>query len=353
MKKQLLTLAVACAAPLANAGTVTSAGDDLVIDTKGGFEVYTADKSKSFKLGGRIMWDYDSTDSDDDSKDSDDMEVRRARIYASGNVNDWEYKAQFNINNASNDYEDLYIRYNGFGKKASITVGNHHEPFGLDQLTSSNDMPLLERAAVTESYTPGRSEGISLSGKDSNWTYGIGVYEADGDAENTALTGRLTYVPFQNDNSLVHLGVGFSSRDAEMSDDEVDVIGLEAAYVVGAFHAQAEYFDAEFGDQDEDGYYVQVGYVLTGEMRPYKDGKFKRVKASGDSGAWEIVLRYEDGFAKYSDIGLSTAEGSQTSFGVNYYLNDNVRMGASYMTGENDASGLDGNELRLRLQFTY
>lgn len=354
MKKQLLSVAItsAMALPsLATAGTVTTEGEDLVIKTKGGLEIFTKDKSKSFKIGGRIQWDYDDTDSDIDSNDEQDFDIRRARLFAAGHVGDWAFKSQFNLDDDS--VEDLYIRYTGFGKQANVTVGKQKEPFGLEEQTSSKDISVLERSAMTEAYVPGRSAGVQLHGKGSNWTYGVGIFEANDDAEDTAFTGRVTYAPIKNDDTVVHVGAAFTARDAEVSSDEFDAFGLEAAFVTGPFHAQAEYFDAEDGDVDVDGYYVQVGYVLTGEMRPYKDGKFKKVKPSGEAGAWEIVARYEDGHGKYSDVGLGTDEGSQLAVGVNYYANSNVRIGLSYMDGETDSSDLNGDELRVRFQFTF
>ena len=361
MKQKLLSAAILAAmATTANAGTVTSDGADLVIKTKGGLKVSTADKSASVQLGGRLQWDYDTTDSDTSGK-SDDFDVRRARIFVKGHYHDWGYKMQFNVAESDGadggDAEDLYIRYMGFGKPANITVGKQKEPFGLEELTSSKDISALERSAMTENYAPGRSGGIQLHGTGGNWTYGIGVFEADGDGsddfDNTAITGRVTFAPVMTDDTLVHVGAGFTSRDADVSADEVDVYNLELAGVMGPFHAQAEFFDAEEGSTDFDGYYIQAGWVITGETRPYKGGKFKRVKPASKSGAWEAVLRYEDGDGTFSDVGQSTTEGEQTTVGLNYYANQNVRLGLSYMDGEEDSSGAEGDELRGRLQFTF
>ena len=63
------------------------------------------------------------------------------------------------------------------------------------------------------------------------------------------------------------------------------------------------------------------------------------------------ALKKVDG--KYSDVGLATTDGEQTTLGVNYYVNSNVRLGLSYMDGEEDTSGLEGEEVRLRTQFTF
>ena len=361
MSKKYLGLALAIsAASAAQAGTVTTSGKDLVIDTESGINVKTSDKSASFQLGGRLQWDYDATQSDDNGVDTTDFDVRRARLYAKGHFGDWAYKTQFNV--AESDgakggtAEDLYIRYLGFGSTATVTIGKQKEPFGLEQLTSSKDISALERSAMSERYTPGRSGGIQLSGKGDNWTYGIGYFEADGngddDFNNTAVTARGTFAPVQTNNAVVHLGAGYTTRDADDQADEVDTFNLELAGASGPFHAQAEYFDSEEGQVDVDGYYVQLGWIITGESRPYKAGAFKRVKPASPKGAWEVVARFEDGDGKYSDVGLDTTDGKQTTLGVNYYANKNVRLGMSYMDGE-EANGASGDEVRARLQYAF
>lgn len=351
MKKNILALAVAAVAFNANAGTVKTDGEDLVISTKGGLKVKTESNSASFQLGGRIQWDFDQTEVDGGNANSD-TDIRRARIFAKGHVGDWGYKAQFNVGGDDpGSVEDLYIRYTGWGKGANLTIGKQKEPFGLEEQTSSKDISVLERSAITESHAFGRNVGVQLHGKSGNFTYGIGVFE-DGEGKDesgdVALTSRFTFAPVKTDDSVVHLGLGFSERSADYS-----AYNLEFAAAMGSFHFQAEQFETELADMDVDGFYMQAGWILTGEQRPYKDGVFKRVKPSKDSGAWELVARYEDGFGKYSDAGLATVEGEQLSLGINYYPNDNVRLGLSWMTAEEDGSGLEGDELRARVQFVY
>ena len=390
MKLKLLSAAIiAATATTANAGTVTTDGQDLVLSTKGGLKVATKDKSASFQVGGRLQWDYDQTESDINNieRTTDDFDVRRARIYVKGHYGDWGYKAQFNVAESDGadggDAEDLYIRYMGFGKSANITVGKQKEPFGLEEQTSSKDITALERSAMTEFYAFGRNAGIQLHGKGSNWTYGVGAFEGDGDGSDDAgelgFTGRVTVAPIKTDNSVVHIGAGFSNRSnleydlADLTnglltgDVEADLqtYNLELAGAIGPFHAQAEYFDAEVDvdadilpssvTEDFDGYYLQLGWIITGESRPYKDGKFKKVKPSSPSGAWEVVLRYEDGDGKFSDVGIGSGEGEQLTAGVNYYANNNVRLGLSYMDGERTERGADaeGQEIRARVQFTF
>lgn len=350
MKLNKLLLPALMAASMAP--ITANADDGIKISTKGGLKIENADGSAHFRLGGRLQWDYDSTSSD--LKDEETFEVRRARLAARGAVGDWGYKMQFNLGeDGGGSAEDLYMTYNGYGKKAKITIGKHREPFGLEDQTSSNNISLLERTALSEFYAPGRNAGVQLSGVQNNLTYAVGVYRDDASDDESiaqrAITGRITYAVVNDDDLLVHLGAAYRSGDISSQ------AGLEAAAVMGPLHVQAEYFEADADESDSvDGYYFQVGYVLTGETRPYKNGVFKKVKSSGGT-AIEIVGRYEDGYGKYSDVGLDTKEGNQFSLGLNFYVNSNVRLGFSYMDGEteSDAGDLSGDELRFRTQFTF
>ena len=134
---------------------------------------------------------------------------------------------------------------------------------------------------------------------------------------------------------------------------ESDAFGIEAAAVSGSFHIQAELDDGTINGNDVNGFYVQAGYILTGETRPYKGGKFKRVKPDGKAGAWEVVARYEDGDGNYSDIELGRTDATSYSLGVNYYANSNIRIGVNYTDGEDNLSNDDGNEFRVRLGFAF
>ena len=327
------------------AGVVTADGSDLVVNVKGPIEIKTSDGNYSAKLGGRIQWDYNYAELNDVA-DEDDFNIRRARLYLSGNVNDWSYKVQFNVGNDNGGtHEDLYIRYNGWGKKALVTVGNQKEPFGLESLESSKDISYLERSAITEAYAAGRSEGIQVSGQRGDLTYAVGVFEDDSAGHGSAVTGRVTYSPIKLSDQVLHLGLAHSSRAAD-----VDMTGLEVAYANGPYHVQSEFVSSENSGLSSDGLYVQAGWIITGEIRPYKNGVFKRVKPGNTSGAWEVVVRYEDGDGAYSDEELGSTDATSYGIGVNYYLNKFIRIGATFTDAKDNINGDDGSEFRARLQ---
>jgi phosphate-selective porin OprO/OprP len=327
------------------AGVVTTDGDDIVVNIKGPIKITSSDGHYSAKLGGRLQWDYNYAELNGVA-DEDDFSIRRARLYLSGNVNDWSYKMQFNVgNNNGGTPEDLYIRYNGWGKQAVVTVGKQKEPFGLEQLESSKDISYLERSAVTEAYAPGRQEGILFSGQRGDITYALGVFEDDGANDGTAVTGRVTYAPIKSADQVLHFGVAHSNRD-----EDTDITGLEVAYARGPYHIQSEFISSEENDASREGLYVQAGWIITGETRPYKNGIFKRVKPGNSSGAWEVVVRYEDGDGAYSDEELGSTDGTSYGMGVNYYLNSFIRIGATYTDAKDNITDDGGSEFRARLQ---
>jgi phosphate-selective porin OprO/OprP len=327
------------------AAVVTTDGSDLVINIKGPIEIKTSDGNYSAKIGGRIQWDYNYAELNGVA-DEDDFSIRRGRLYLSGNVSNWSYKVQFNVANDNGaTHEDLYIRYGGWGKQAVVTIGNQKEPFGLEQLESSKDISYLERSAVTEAYAPGRMQGILLSGQRSDITYALGVFEDDGVGDGTAVTGRVTYAPIRSADQVLHFGVAHSNRD-----EDIDITGLEVAYTKGPYHIQSEFISSEENGASRDGLYVQAGWIITGETRPYENGIFKRIKPGRSSGAWEVVVRYEDGNGAYSDEELGSTDATSYGVGINYYLNKFIRIGATFTDAKDNISVDNGSEFRTRIQ---
>lgn len=346
------TIGLLLASAPAVAGNVTTDGADIKINTKGGFSVKTTDGDFAFQLGGRIMWDYNNAQLNGVT-DEDTLSIRRARIYAKGSIgDDWSYKAQFNVGNGNGGTpEDLYISYGGWGKAAKLTVGKQKVAFGLEEMTSSKDITALERSGITEQYAVGRQNAVKLNGAVGNTFYSVSAFEdsSAGD-DDFGFGARVAHLPIKNDDMLVHVGAGYVQRGGDRQ-----TVGLELAANVGSFHIQSEYFDEEQGATDRDGYYIQAGYILTGETRPYKGGKFGRVKPSNSTGAWEVFARMEEGDGNHSDIELGRVDASAYSVGVNWYVANNVKLGVNYSDGESNEAGSDdqGKEFRVRLQLTY
>ncbi len=312
-------------------GVVKTDGEDITLSTTGGGFKVKSGNGNSFKLGGRILLDYDFFDDvfTDDGGSESEGEFRRTRLTAGGSVKkDWKYKFTVNIDDQDEaaDVNTAYIEYAGF-KPLSVRVGKFKEPFSLERLVSSKWISTIERN-ISLDFLGGNYlgagqpdfAGVQLSGyhKESNnfnWALGVfddGAEDEDGE-DNYAVTGRIAMSPHFGDDHFLHLGAAYSTRDIEgrvryrsrlgvhtadggrptFADawvDDVDQFGLEAAYVRGSFSLQGEYIDVSAdGDKgpegkknkDEDGFDFKDGVCSEGSGLNEKSVKCKDIDFDG------------------------------------------------------------------------
>ena len=364
------------------------------------------DEQVKIKVGGRIMshwtwWSEDEEFSTAGADPEDGVIFRRARLYMSGTIfGNIGFKGQYEFAGGDVDFTDAYLEFKDVAYVGNVRVGQQHETFGLETLTSSNYMTFIERSSGSGPIAPGRSTGIKLVDvlEQENMRLSVGAYrdsDSDGDdvADNAySFTGRFSYLPWEDEDSgdLVHVGLGASLRNPEddmiryaadpsvrpsvdfldtgmQSVDMVTLIGLEAASVHGPLSFQGEYMmamnDGADGTDDFDvsDFYVQVSYFLTGEQRPYnyKRGSFGRIKPKANygseegNGAWELALRY--GMTDFDDGSINGGTMSQITGGVTWYLNPLVRVRANVVVIDVEDiagnAGLDGNAEAFTMAF--
>lgn len=135
---------------------------------------------------------------------------------------------------------------------------------------------------------------------------------------------------------------------------EIAMFGAELAGAYGPVHMEAEYMQSQVSGHGYDsddvlrGYYVQGGWFLTGENRPYdeKKGTWNRLIPHsnflfGDGwGAWEVAARYDLVDMNTKNI----AGGSINAFtmGVNWYLTPRVRLMTDWVHVLNTSTGTAG-----------
>jgi phosphate-selective porin OprO/OprP len=351
------------------------------------------DGDAKLKLGGVLMWDYDQFNgvhlgrAQEDYQVSNEIELRRARIDIKNKFKkDWEAELQLTFYDGTSapDIGDAYIAFTGWDVIA-FSIGQTKEPFGLEELTSSKNITLIERSIATNVFAPGHHPGLGLSLHRKPFIWAIGVYEA-ADHENKrdsyALTSRFVFIPWEHKNSVLHVGIAGSVRDfggeaykieeraevhtaeeivrsVETQADEVQLLGLEFALVFGPFSLQAEHMSAMIkaptgNDAAYAGYYIQGSYFLTGETRPYKKGTFKRIKSLNTYGALELMSRYTFLDAEDNNKGVRV---SNITLGVNYYLNKRIRLMANYIKTNliDGVSELEGkaDAISFRMQYDF
>lgn len=403
MKKTAMILAIASTCAMSTqAGTVITDGPDIILKTKGGLEARTSDGRYSFKVGGRIQLDYNDYDGVINKvvdSDGSDIWFRRARLELSGHYDDWSYLMAYNLTE-DGSIDQLNFGYGGWGDLANLTFGQQKEDFGLEDTGSSKWTTAIERSLPANAFDTGNNVGIKLSGSNNFLTYSLGVFKQDVDGQNdldTATTGRFVIRPMNDENGLIHLGVGYTQRDSDNGfnsiesrlgvrggenktatkvsagylggiADEMTAMNIELAASFGPVHVMAEYFDGELSgvgatpDLEADGYYAQVGWIVTGESRSYKNeiAAFDKVKPAGPGGAWEVFARYDE--LDFSDnegepmIKLAGTTGNTLTVGANWYVNEVVKASLNYVKADVDEAIKgedDGSAIVARLQFAF
>ncbi len=350
------------------------AADDTEIAHKGTLKFSTEDGTYKFQAGGRIQVDgafYSEDNVDLDGENG--TEFRRARLFIAGTMfKDWAWKAQYDFAGNDAEIKDAYIRYSGF-EPGRIVIGQYKQPFSLEELTSSKYITFMERA-LPNAFATGRRIGLGVDHNRDKYTLMASVYgqeegsdDGDGD-EGYGFGARATFAPWKDEGKLLHFGASGAWEQPEDDEEETvrfrarpeshktstrlvntgqiqgvdDIVkyGVEAATVWGPFSAQGEYImttvnsDVTSSDPDFSGYYVFASYFLTGESRPYKHGKFGRVKPKGKRGAWEVALRYSS--IDLEDGDIEGGEEDNITVGVNWYANKYVRFMANYVRADAD-----------------
>lgn len=375
--------------------------DGIKISMKPSPKIESADGSFSFQPFGRIH--TDAAFFDDDKVDHPDgVSIRRARIGFKGKVaEDFKYKIEMDFGKESLSFKDTYLAYSG-GDAGTIKLG-HFKPFlGLEELTSSNNVTFIERSSPISAFTAGRKIGLAYGVGDKDWSFNLGAFNdtvsvTSSDDEAWSLSSRATYAPVAKKGRVVHLGASANYRVPDASTDSarfraraennnasvrsvdtgtissvdnVIAYGLEAAAVYDGLSLQGEYLAANTdidggGSADFDGYYAQASWLLTGESRPYKAkaGKFGSIKptnpfnSKGGTGAWELALRYSNLDLNNSSAGITGGEMNNLTAGVNWYVNNYIRLMANYIMVDTDQSATtaddDPNIALLRAQLVF
>lgn len=384
---------------------------------KEGLRFDTYDGAFKLKFNGRIQLDNAFYDADSDVTDvtgedawDDGVEFRRTRLEVAGDIyDDIQFKIQYDwAGDGTADFKDVYM-----GMKTDVgtfRVGHFKEPFSLDELTSSKDIQFMERA-LPNIFAPSRNTGLAYmnSFAEDRVTFAAGIFrEANdfGDSENEeeiAFTGRLTGLPYTNEDHtrMIHLGAAASVRSADddssslrfrqrpethVSDarlvdtgsiaglEDTTLFGLELAGVYDRFAMQAEYINADVDFDDAvsggidnagfDGYYAQASFFLTDDSRNYKasDGIFDKVKpntpfslSNPGMGAWEVLARYSSLDLNDESEGVVGGEVDSITLALNWYLNANVRVGLNYVNADADDGPIEGDVdvIQTRFQVTW
>ena len=342
-------------------------------------------------VGGRVHVEA-STSSPDPALEErfefeDGVDWRRARVVLNGEFLDrFTFKIEHDFASGDIVPTDVFIEATPTDGAATLRAGHFKEPFSLSIQQSSNSHSFIARPAAVTALAPGRNLGFMvhdrLAGDRIGWAVGA-FRDSDGydmrPGSDWSMTGRLTGLALNGDEGsdpLLHLGVALSHRQPTadavrlrgrtgvrlaprtvdtgwLPADGLRLAGAEFALARSSFWLQGEVLSAQVdllpvgspGGRSArfDAQYVEAGWFLTGERKPYSRSSrsFTRLRPKAPipegRGAWELAARWD-----HIDLSSrSTLGGSQRtlSLALNWYLRDNLRVLANYVSTDPDGAG--------------
>ncbi|NND35472.1 MAG: hypothetical protein HKN76_22985 [Saprospiraceae bacterium] len=330
------------------------------------------------KMGGRIM--YDATFFNQDESLSEEvgsfknaLELRRVRLYNSGKLfyGSFAYKLQLEFSGGEVVFRDAYLEYNLMQLSKRLTgklrAGQFKEPLRMEVQLSSNNMVFIERSYLS-GFSTERNSGFMYHIDDSEkqFSFQFGVFGNGDDVGNDLanndgfnVTTRMTYLPLQTDDDLLHLGFGYSHRDAgdvgkysystrppahtapkylNAKIENVSTVQLfnpELVYIHQNLMIESEFLFAKVNSETAfnfSSFYGQLSYLINSQSAKsshrYK-GAYEGIGEDlGKNGVWEIAARYS--VANLNDGTFQGGKISDVTLAVNYHINPRVRIMANY-----------------------
>ena len=149
---------------------------------------------------------------------------RRARLHILGEMYEtvvWTLEIGFE--NRLPQFFNAYVELADLPCLGSVRVGHFREPFGMDALTSYNNLTFLEHGLVQEPFVPFFNLGLMVYDDylHEKATYAVGIFRSNSDNFNAAdfgdgnyaCTGRLTFNPWYQEGAYaLHLAASSSYR---------------------------------------------------------------------------------------------------------------------------------------------
>jgi phosphate-selective porin OprO/OprP len=383
-----------------------NAPDLLRVTWKDGLRMESADGNIVLRMGGRIHFDSEWNHTNDSLEATrrmtsagntatatpigtfeDGWEIRRARIFIAGDLyKHVEFKAQYDFAKGAVADKDVYVGLHDLGDWIpNFRAGHQFEPFGLETLTSDNDLTFIEFDPGQENLAPFRNPGFMVwkNLKVDNTpriTWAAGVFRTDsGDNAVSSgdgaydFTARLTGTPIWENSGehMLHLGIAGTRRSITRSTSGgtvtlssrpgADLLPVvvstgaipanletkldgEAACIWGPVSVMGEYLvdhvetlNPALDSPTFHAWYAQVAWTLTGETRrwnaveaiPTTPRPGTNAFVNGGTGAWEAALRYSELDLNDGHNGARGIQGGElrvVTLGLNWYLNPNARV---------------------------
>ena len=353
------------------------------------------DAVESIKLTGRLHFQYDNFDNDDDSVGNRDrFSFRRIYLGAEAKFSeDWYGKLIMNFggDDGDADVDNAVVGWK-YDKLANFEAGYTKVPFGYYETTSSSKIKTVERSIANRLFIEG--DGLAFGGRQTGlfakgdlgagFSYQAALVSAQPSNERNDDThpdekkggikqngyGGFARVQWKSDKTdngqlLVGADLGYMQDGSLNANGDGDLVayGLHANYSIGDFNLSAEGLFGSVEDNDEAGSDSDV-FGLTIQPSYKINDKWEIVASYTYADADGSYLIEADDTMRKSGNKNRFDEVSSYYIGFNYYIlgNDLKLSGgfehAEYENGVDDEydaavsdTGIDGFRLRLQMLF--
>ena len=311
--------------------------------------------------------------------------LRRVRVNVRGNVQrNLSYLIDVDFAASGHpSFRDVIFTSHELDVVQNMQIGYYQQPFGLDAMTSGRELIFLERL-LPFAFDPFRQVGFGCYGNavEDSATWAVSAYRfptdefgvSEGESGGWAVASRNTARVIDNHggDEMVHVGLNYSFGNpgtnmvryaiepgffvtdptdigsttgvptivdtGDIPAQNFNLFGTELAAQFGSLNFQSE-FKGSLVNQNGGptvgfwGGYVQVSWVLTGEVHPYdaQRGTFRRVVPFRDGtvghpalGAWEIAAALSR--IDLNDKNITGGKANSAILGINRYLSRYVKF---------------------------
>lgn len=337
--------------------------------------------------------------------------VRSARLRAEGAITSkTRWRAEMEVIDRLFTFRGFFIQYN-YRDNIQFLFGNIiKEPMGIERMSPLGWYPFLELAPSVGTFMPDRNLSFRAEYRRQRFSLMVSVLSGvesiyDSAARSGyAIAGRSAYAPFVTEHYWLHIGghgavrvnalatlssniaskyepLVLSTRSGSRAagipvvgvlpiEDvrTVNRYGADFAFGYGRLYTQYEWTgvllnrDVNHSTLNLGGYYLQSGYFLTDDRRPYRpsQGNFGPVHprkpfiGGRGTGAVEIAIRYSD--TRTNDRDYRGGDIRQLAFALNWYLDSDTRLMLNYVLHNSermDGLTYNGNVFAIRLNFEF
>lgn len=377
----------------------------FTFETKGSPKIRSDDGNFEMVFGARAHLDVHSFDNDNanpaypafgsqrpDGNPHSGFNFRRGYTDVTARFHDLSFKFQNDF--AAGTFPGS-LREAWVGAKigpGQLTIGQFKAYRGMEELTSSNEITMMERPSTSSTGIYGGRQwlmGVGYKGMITDYL-GYGVHamslaHTGMPIRGSSYGGRLVWLPRSREGDTLHFGFAYSmdtSSSESLAAKVVDIYGgrrgytqsfgsagaamgpshdrtqstlaFEAAYSLGPVTFQGEYAAVKLDnthllagaqkDSHVQAYYVQASWFVTGERAIYRKerGAFGKPKPSRKWGAVELAARYDAVENKDQSLvadpcgtGTSKCRTQVLTLGLNWYVREGVRLMLNYYLTEN------------------